>query len=243
MTTTSSRDDPAWTPCRNPTGRSIVSPIQLSQPSASEASPTPESAQPSPSPTPSPATGKGPQETPAGRAGAPCLRLTQFPSSPPSPAEDTGGLVTLHSLGSWRDSGYVPSPSSAHSFTFSSDEDEPMGRGGAGRRGRGPPPFSPSRTPARPLTPKAIREEVTEEKQEAPEDWTPPSHGRNWSTPATTPDGRPILMPTPAFTPTPLEARAASSRSSRARAHESRGKEGKVIPARAFSSGTPEPGF
>lgn len=230
---------------------SIVSPIQLSQPAAPEASPTPAPAHPTPSPCP--ATGEGPREAPAGRAGAPCLRLTQFPSSPPSPAEDTGGLVTLHSLGSWRDSGYVPSPSSAHSFTFSSDEDEPKWSQQAGQAGVGvTPPIAIPHSRRRPAHHQAIREEATEgekeEKQEAPEDWTPvlrgrtrscpdtmrppgplrapvprfpptltpkPSHGRNWSTPATTPDGQPILMPTPAFTPTPLEARAASSRSSR----------------------------
>lgn len=261
---------------------SIVSPIQLSQPTAPEASPTPASAQPSPSPTPSPnpATGKGPQETPAGRAGAPCLRLTQFPSSPPSPAEDTGGLVTLHSLGSWRDSGYVPSPSSAHSFTFSSDEDEPKGSQQAGQAGVGvTPPIAIPQSRRRPAHHQAIREEVSEgaeEKQEAPENWTPvlrgrtrscpdtmrppgplrapvprfpptltpkPSHGRNWSTPATTPDGQPILMPTPAFTPTPLEARAASSRSSRDALIDLTEEDGGEYPPRAFSWGTPEPGF
>lgn len=261
---------------------SIVSPIQLSQPTAPEASPTPASAQPSPSPTPSPnpATGKGPRETPAGRAGAPCLRLTQFPSSPPSPAEDTGGLVTLHSLGSWRDSGYVPSPSSAHSFTFSSDEDEPKGSQQAGQAGVGvTPPIAIPQSRRRPAHHQAIREEVSEgaeEKQEAPENWTPvlrgrtrscpdtmrppgplrapvprfpptltpkPSHGRNWSTPATTPDGQPILMPTPAFTPTPLEARAASSRSSRDALIDLTEEDGGEYPPRAFSWGTPEPGF
>lgn len=51
------------------------------------------------------------------------------PTPPTSPGTELRGLLTLHSLGGGHDSGYIPSPSSACSFTFSSDEEEPVAPG------------------------------------------------------------------------------------------------------------------
>ncbi|XP_045593247.1 uncharacterized protein [Procambarus clarkii] len=176
----------------------------------------------------------------------PTLVLTNLASSPTPATEDSGGMVTLHSLGYGHDSGYIPSPSSANSFTFSSDEDEPRPKvATAPQKGVTPPIAIPHarRRPAHHLANKEQRHQ-DETKHEVPpkEDWTPvqrgrtrscpdqmrppvlprapvprfpltltpkPNHGRNWSTPATTPDGQPLL------TPTSPEARSSTSRASR----------------------------
>lgn len=73
-------------------------------------------------------------------------------SSPTKSASHIGtvypGMVTLHSLSSGRDSGYVPSPSSFYSFTSSSDEDEPTDLRGRSRPRVTPPIAIPPCLPA-----------------------------------------------------------------------------------------------
>ncbi|XP_053639454.2 uncharacterized protein [Cherax quadricarinatus] len=171
----------------------------------------------------------------------PTLVLTNLLSSSTPRTEDPGGMITLHSLGCGRDSGYVPSPSSANSFTFSSDEDEPKAAATVPQLGVTPPIAIPHAR-HRPTHHLAVKEQRHKEEMKPPvltkeeiepntqkEDWKPinrrrvrscpeqmrasvlprapvprfpitltpnPSHGRNWSTPATTPDGQPILTPT-----------------------------------------------
>ncbi|XP_076028803.1 uncharacterized protein LOC143017796 [Oratosquilla oratoria] len=174
----------------------------------------------------------------------------------------TRQIVTLQSLtAGWtnhlRDSGYVPSPTSAHSFTFSSSEDEEEEKKMSAVEGKGvTPPINiprarsrtlPSRGPAHPPThpsgekartalkvEQGVRTKVvTEEhpllrRQQDQGHSTPgqrnrtrscpellPSHHltplcshtpvvvqrskyvhqRNWSSPATTPEGTPIFTP------------------------------------------------
>ncbi|KAK3859460.1 hypothetical protein Pcinc_034438 [Petrolisthes cinctipes] len=94
------------------------------------------------------------------------------PTPPTSPGTELVGLLTLHSLGGGHDSGYIPSPSSACSFTFSSDEEEPVAPGHP-RPGVTPPIAIPQtqrranshahRRPARPASPPGtpLLEDIT----------------------------------------------------------------------------------
>lgn len=113
----------------------------------------------------------------------PGFLVDSTPTPPTSPGTELGGLLTLHSLGGGHDSGYIPSPSSACSFTFSSDEEEPVAQGHP-RPGVTPPIAIPQtqlraiphahRRPVRPASPK-----------ETPsfEDITPVRRGRARSCP------------------------------------------------------------
>lgn len=119
------------------------------------------------------------------------------PTPPTSPGTELGGLLTLHSLGGGHDSGYIPSPSSACSFTFSSDEEEPVAPSHP-RPGVTPPIAIPQtqlraiphahRRPVRPAPPT-----------ETPsfEDITPVRRGRTRSCP------EPVCSPATSRTPVP----------------------------------------
>lgn len=119
------------------------------------------------------------------------------PTPPTSPGTELRGLLTLHSLGGGHDSGYIPSPSSACSFTFSSDEEEPVAPGHP-RPGVTPPIAIPQtqlraiphahRRPVRPASPT-----------ETPsfEDITPVRRGRTRSCP------EPVCSPATSRAPVP----------------------------------------
>ena len=95
------------------------------------------------------------------------------------------GLVTLHSLSGGRDSGYVPSPSSFHSFTSSSDEDESVDNLPERPRPGATPPIT---IPSSRLLP-ALRQQISrcsrqEASPEAIQDSTSIIRGRSKSCPA-----------------------------------------------------------
>lgn len=135
------------------------------------------------------------------------------PTPPTSPGTELRGLLTLHSLGGGHDSGYIPSPSSACSFTFSSDEEEPVAPGHPSRPGVTPPIAIPQtqlraiphahRRPVRPASPTGTP---------SFEDITPVRRGRTRSCPEPVCSPATSRAPVPRFPPSVTAATPAHGR-------------------------------